>query len=169
MKNPNMIIRFVIVVLFFLSISAALGQDKEAPIKIYNPEADAKAEIAQAVEKAKAEGKHVFLQIGGNWCVWCIRFHKFYHADSTLNTFMHENFEVLKVNYSKENRNEEILTELGFPQRFGFPVFIILDGDGNRLHTQNTAFLEKDGGYDQQTVLRFLKNWSPGALNPEKY
>ena len=42
---------------------------QESPIKIYNPEADAKAEIAEAVTKAQKEGKHVFLQIGGNWRV----------------------------------------------------------------------------------------------------
>ena len=142
---------------------------QESPIKIYNPEADAKAEIAEAVTKAQKEGKHVFLQIGGNWCVWCIRFHKFAQEDSIINTFFQDNFVVLKVNYRKENRNEEVLAELGFPQRFGFPVFVILDGEGKRIHTQNTAFLEKDGGYDQQTVLRFLHNWSPGALDAGKY
>lgn len=35
--------------------------------KIYNPKADAKADIANAVSKARAEGKHVMLQIGGDW------------------------------------------------------------------------------------------------------
>ncbi len=41
-------------------------------VNIYNPEADARADIASAVKQAKAENKHVLLQIGGNWCPWCI-------------------------------------------------------------------------------------------------
>ncbi len=47
---------------------------KEA-VKIYNPQANARADIDAAVAKAKKEGKHVFIQVGGNWCGWCIAFH----------------------------------------------------------------------------------------------
>jgi hypothetical protein len=35
---------------------------------------------------------------------------------------------------------------LGNPQRFGFPVFVIIDGDGNVLHTQDSALLEQGKG-----------------------
>ena len=61
------------------------------------------------------------------------------------------------------------MAELEFPQRFGFPVFVILDGSGKRIHTQNSAFLEKDKSYDKEKILRFLKNWSPDALDPASY
>lgn len=138
-------------------------------IEIYNPQADAKKDIAIAVQKATAEGKHVFLQIGGNWCPWCIKFHRFVENDSEIKAFVEKNYEVVKVNYDPENKNEEVLASLGFPQRFGFPVFVILDKNGNRIHTQNSAFLEKDKDYDRERVLRFYKNWSPSALNPDNY
>ena len=138
-------------------------------LKLYHPEADAKAEIASAVEQAKAEGKHVFLQIGGNWCVWCIRFHKFCKDDSVLNSYLNNNYIVQKVNYSNENKNEEILADFGYPQRFGFPVFVILDGEGNRIHTQDTGLLESGKGYDKRKILTFFKNWSSTALKPDSY
>ncbi len=137
--------------------------------KIYDTNADAKKDIAKAVEAAKNSNKHVFLQIGGNWCPWCIKFHNFVHNDAELSSFMADNFEVVKVNYDQNNRQEELLTELEFPQRFGFPVFVILDGSGKRIHTQNSAFLEKDKSYDKDKILRFLKNWSPAALDPASY
>src|SRR5690606_17552265 len=136
---------------------------------IYHPEADAKAEIAQAVAKAKASGKHVFLQLGGNWCVWCIRFHDMVQSNASLKTLMEGEYEVVHVIYSPENKNEDVLASLGYPQRFGFPVFVILDGEGKRLHTQNSAYLEEGNGHDPKKVEQFLKDWSKKAVNPATY
>jgi len=140
----------------------------DAP-KLYNPAADAKAEIAAAVKKAGAEHKNVLLQIGGNWCSWCLLFNKLVTTDAELNKYMNSNFEVLHVNWSPENKNEKLLAELGYPQRFGFPVFVILDGKGNRLHTQNSAYLEEGKGHSKTKVMEFFENWSPAALDPKSY
>ncbi|WP_167615988.1 thioredoxin family protein [Maribellus sediminis] len=156
-------------ILFTLMILAFAGLLQAQDIKIYNPEANAKADIKAAVKEAAESGKHVFLQIGGNWCSWCIKFHQFVENDAEISEFVQNNFVVVKVNYDPKNKNEEVLSDLGYPQRFGFPVFVILDGNGNRIHTQNSAFLEKDKGYDRDRVLRFYKNWSPTALDPKSY
>lgn len=161
MKTTHILTLVLLIALPFLSFS----QTKS----VYNPEADASADIKKAIELAQKNDKHVFLQIGGNWCPWCIKFHNFVEADSEIKNYFVENFEVVKVNYDRENKQEELLAKLGFPQRFGFPVFVILDAKGNRIHTQNSAFLEKDKDYDHDTVLRFLKNWSPAAINPKSY
>lgn len=139
------------------------------PAKIYNPDADAKADIQQAVKQATTEGKHVFLQIGGNWCPWCLKFHRFVDDNQEIKDYVNANYVVLKVNYSKENKNLDVLKSLDYPQRFGFPVFVILDGNGNRIHTQNSAYLEEDGGYSAKKVLTFYKQWSPEALDPANY
>ncbi|MGQ8335750.1 thioredoxin family protein [Sunxiuqinia sp. A32] len=139
------------------------------PAKIYNPDADAKTDIQNSIKKAQKENKHIFLQIGGNWCSWCIKFHRFVDSNQEIKSFVDDNFVVIKVNYSGENKNEEILKELDFPQRFGFPVFVVLDKNGNRIHTQNSAYLEADGGYSPKEVLIFYKQWSPKALDPATY
>lgn len=149
--------------LVFISVHA---QDKP---QVYNVNADAAADIAAAVKKAKAENKHVFLQIGGNWCVWCLRFNKLVTENDTLRTAMESNYVVVHVNYSKENKNEKVLASLGYPQRFGFPVFVVLDGNGNRLHTQNSAYLEEGNGHGSKKVLGFFNDWSPKALSPASY
>jgi thioredoxin-related protein len=156
------------VIIFIFSVSA---QNSEAPAKnnLYNPSDNAAAEIAKAVKQAGTEGRHVFLQIGGNWCGWCRLFDEKVKSNDTLRTVMEENYIVYHVNYSPENRNEDVLASLGFPQRFGFPVFVILDGQGNRLHTQNSAYLEEGRGHSTSKVLEFLKQWSPEALDPKQY
>jgi thioredoxin-related protein len=147
---------FISLIISFLS----LGLSAQEAVKIYNPEANAKKDVAAAVAKASTEGKHVFLQIGGNWCPWCVKFNKMVTEDIKLDSLIHTNYEVVKVNYSKENKNEELLAVLGYPQRFGFPVFVILDGKGQVLHTQDSGYLEQDKGYSQEKVERLFLNWS---------
>ncbi len=136
---------------------------------IYNPSADAKADIAAAEQKAAKENKHVLLQIGGNWCIWCKRLYKFVEDDAELKATLNNSYVVYHLNYSKENKNLPILKELGYPQRFGFPVLVILDAKGNRLHTQNSGLLESADSYDKKKVQEFLKQWSPAALQPSQY
>ena len=73
-------------ILLFAFAALALGvsaQQKDS-VKIYNPSADAKAEIKEMVKKAAADHKNVLLQIGGNWCIWCIRFNNLVTSDADL-------------------------------------------------------------------------------------
>ena len=138
--------------------------------KLYNPAADAEKDIAAAVKKAKAENKYVLLQGGGNWCSWCIEFARFCKADPAIDSVMKSAFVWYHLNWSKENKNKKVFAKYGYPQRFGYPVFIILNGRGERLNTQNSEYLE-DGrkSYNAEKVKAFLEMWSPGALNPKMY
>ncbi|MFH2143125.1 MAG: thioredoxin family protein [Bacteroidota bacterium] len=158
---------FIIALLIQFSVSG-FSQITENQ-KIYNPDADAKKELQDAIKKAKAENKHVFIQIGGNWCPWCIKFHNFVKENQDMDSLLNANYVVLKINHSKENENQEILTQFEFPQRFGFPVFVILDKSGKRIHTQNSGLLEKDKSYSKNDVMQFFNNWTPTAINPNSY
>ncbi len=138
--------------------------------KLYNPAADAEKDIAAAVKKAKAENKYVLLQGGGNWCSWCIEFARFCKADPAIDSVMKSAFVWYHLNWSKENENKKTFAKYGYPQRFGYPVFIILNGRGERINTQNSEYLE-DGrkSYNAEKVKAFLEMWSPRALNPKMY
>lgn len=144
------------------------AQENQAP-KLYHPEADAEKDVAVAVAKAAKEKKFVLLQMGGNWCGWCIRFNKFVTDDPQLDSMVKANFVVYHLNYSPENKNEKQFAKYGFPQRFGFPVFVVLDEKGNRIHTQNSVYLEEGNGYDRKRVMDFFRDWSPKALDPAEY
>ncbi|MFH0865686.1 MAG: thioredoxin family protein [Bacteroidota bacterium] len=157
---------FTIGFLFFISSYLSAQNDK---VKLYNPGADAKSEIAAAAALADSAGKNVLLQIGGNWCSWCIKFNRFCISDKEIDTLLQNNYIIVHVNYSNENKNLEILKSFDFPQRFGFPVIVILDGKGNRLHTQDTGLLELGDSYDRKKVITFLSNWTPASLKPDNY
>lgn len=136
---------------------------------LYNPKDDAVKEIAAAVKKAKAENKFVFIQGGGNWCIWCKRFSLTVANDQKLDSIVNADFVVYHLNYSGENKNQAVFAKYGFPQRFGFPVFIILDGNGKLLHTQNSAYLEEGKGYNHDKIAEFFENWRPAVLDPKNY
>jgi len=129
----------LICVLGFLFCGLIATSQDMAKFNLYKPTENAVKEIDKAVKEAKASGKYVFIQIGGNWCIWCARFHDFVGTDKSLDSLMKANFVVYHLNYSKENYNKEIMAKYGFPQRFGFPVFLVLNAEGTLIHTQNSA------------------------------
>lgn len=159
---------FLLILSFSIAVPVVQAQTQDLE-HIYNPDANAKADIAAALKQAAVEKKHVLLQIGGNWCIWCKRLNKFVNDDPALKQAQDKDYIVYHLNYSKENKNLPMLKTLGFPQRFGFPVLVILDTKGNRLHTQNTGILESADSYDKQKLLDMYKQWSPAALDPVNY
>ncbi len=158
----KILITVLISSLFFVVYS----QEKK---QIYDPNIDANEVLNIAIDKAKAEDKHVFIQIGGNWCPWCIKMHDFYNTNSTIDSLLATDYVPIVINYSRENKNLDIMEKFEYPQRFGFPVLIILDSNGKRLHTQNTVYLEEGKGYSEKKIMDFLKAWNKAALNPEEY
>ena len=160
--------RIVFVIGFFLSTIFCFSQDMKT-FNLYKLDDNAKEKMSDAIKEAKKSGKHVFLQIGGNWCVWCARFNNFVTTDKSMDSLVNENYVVYHLNYSKENYNTELLKKYKFPQRFGFPVFLILDEEGDLIHTQNSEYLESGNGYDKGKVTAFFINWSKKALDSSQY
>lgn len=153
----------LILSLLFLSSLFMLGQNEE--VKVYDPQAYAAADVQNAINKAAKENKNVLVMLGGNWCPWCIKLNKYIQADAEIDSLVNADYVWIKVNYSKENKNPELLKEWGNPQRFGFPVLLILDKNGNRLHTQDSGLLEEDKSYDRKKLTGFLRNWNVSAVN----
>lgn len=159
--------KLILALVMGLVISSITAQNTK--FKLYHPEANAEADLQKSVQKAKIEGKHVLVQVGGNWCKWCIAFNKKVTENDTLKTALDKNLITYHLNYSKENWNEATLAKLGYPQRFGFPVFVVLDGNGNVIHTQNSAYLEEGKSYSTKKVANFFKHWSTTAIDPKSY
>jgi len=142
--------------------------------KVYNETVNPIEQIDQAIVKAKTEGKFVICQVGGNWCPWCLRFADFITNDTTISKCINENFEYIHVNYNPRKSGSELqqqqaaalMKRLDNCRRFGFPVFVVLNGEGTVIHVQDSSFLEEGQGYNQEKVLRFFRNWTPKAVEP---
>jgi len=158
------IITLIMSIFLFAGLSNLTAQETKEVKKIYNPEANAREEIGKAIKQAKAENKHVFVQVGGNWCPWCLLFHAYINEEADVKKLLNDNYVFVLLNMSTENKNTELLQEYKNPGRMGYPVFLILDGKGELLHTQDSGLLEEGKGYNKGKVSTFLKNWSVAAM-----
>lgn len=159
--------RTAVIILFVFAIDLCTAQTDKP--KLYDPTANAESQITDALALAKSTKRHVLIQVGGNWCSWCLKLHKLMRTDARIDSILKKDYIVVHLNYSKENKNLDVLKRHGFPQRFGFPVLLILDSNGNRLHTQDSGLLESGDHHDPEKVFTFLRNWSSHALDPSLY
>lgn len=125
----------------------------------FDPQRDAAKDIRDAMAEAGQTGKRVLLDVGGEWCIWCHRLDSLFATHPALNRFLHKNFVVVKVNFSKENKNEKVLSR--YPKIPGYPHFFVLDEKGTLLCSQDTGELESGKGHSPEKVLAFLRKWAP--------
>lgn len=131
--------------------------------KLFDPTEDPFEDLKVTVDEATKLNKRIILDVGGDWCVWCHRIDTFMHSTEEIESLLDEHFIILKINFSKENKNEKFLSQ--YPAIEGYPHFFVLEKDGSLLHSQNTGELEKDKDYDKDKFVAFLEKWKPGKNN----
>lgn len=150
---------FITVSIFtFLLFSIPLFSQYE-PVTEFDPERDPFADLEDAIAEAEQTGQRIILDVGGNWCIWCKRLDAFIRENEEIDSLMHSEFIVLKVNMSKENDNAGFLSQ--YPEIPGYPHLFVLDSDGAFLHSQNTALLEENKSYSVEKLQSFLDTWKP--------
>lgn len=139
----------------------AAAEEKAKLPKPYNAAENAEARIAELVKQAKAENKNIILQAGGNWCIWCLRFNNFVQTTPELKEIVDKNYLYYHLNYSPENKNAKVFAKYDNPgEKFGYPVFVVVDQNGKMIHTQDSAVLEEGKGYSIEKVKEFFLKWT---------
>ncbi len=142
----------------------AAAEEKARLPKPYDPKENAEEKIASLVKIAQAENKNIILQAGGNWCIWCLRFNQFVLETPELKKLTDDNYLYYHLNYSPDNKNEKVFAQYGNPgETYGYPVFIILDKNGNMIHVQSSEVFEEGKGYSVEKVKAFFNEWKPKA------
>ena len=135
---------------------------KETLPKPYHPEEDASEKINELLVRAKKDNKNIFIQAGGNWCGWCLRFNYFVQHVPELKKILDDNYLYYHLNYSPENKNEKVFRKYTDPEkRYGYPFFIILSANGSLIHIQESGIFEAGKGYQVEKVKVFLEKWTP--------
>jgi thiol:disulfide interchange protein len=120
--------------------------------------------LQAAMQQAQAEHKNILMDVGGNWCGWCLVLERTIHEDPELDTLLEKNYVVLHVNWSKENENTAFLKR--YPAPKGFPSWYVLSPTGKLLKAENdTSELEAnhklDQGYNKEALKKFLVKHAP--------
>lgn len=161
--------RLVILLLSAILLTApapvpAQAAEKPAWSQVFDPKRDPAADLAEAKALAKATGRNILVDVGGDWCVWCRLLDNLFATNADLTALKDRNFVTLKVHWDKkENQNTAFLSQ--YPKIAGYPHLFVLDADATLLHSQDTAELElpKDQGkgHDPAKVSAFLTAWAP--------
>ena len=138
---------------------ASTGQSKYVPVTKYDPKRDAVKDIEDAIREAQRTNKRILLVVGGQWCSWCHTLDRFFEAHAELLTLRDRNFVTVKINFSEENENKEVLSR--YVPISAYPHLFVLERDGKLLRSQGTGVLESGKSYDLEKLTGFLTNWAP--------
>lgn len=139
-------------------------KSKARPVKTFkrekfDPMHNAAEDLQAAITKAEKENKRIVLDVGGEWCGWCIHMDNFFEMNPKLKNLRDKNYVWLKVNMSEENENKEFLSK--YPEAKGYPHLYVLEKDGTLLLSKDTVELESGKTYNLKVFTNFLTEWSP--------
>lgn len=140
-----------------LTFSVLSASSADLPAK-FDPARDAAKDVALAVSIAKAQGKHVIVDVGGEWCPWCHILDRFVAANADVKALLDKSYVWVKVNYSPDNKNTVVLGQ--WPKVKGYPHIFVLNKEGALVVFQNTGELEAGTSYDKDKVLVFLRRYA---------
>jgi len=124
----------------------------------YDPKRDAAQDIRDAAAEAKRTKRRVLLEVGGEWCSWCHHMDDFFTANPDLTSLRDKSFVTVKINFSEENPNKEVLAK--YPTVAGYPHLFVLGSDGALVHSQDTSALEEGKSYNLNRFTTFLAYWA---------
>lgn len=130
-------------------------RSKDAKKKVYDETLDGMQQIDEALVKARAEGKQVVCQVGGNWCIWCLRFADFITKDEDISKLISDNYVYIHINTSPKNKNEKALARLG-NQQLGYPHLVFLNAEGQIDKVMGTGEMEEGKSYSKEKVMERL-------------
>ena len=150
--------------------ATAAQPQRPAPPPLYNPTADAKAQIATALKSAKDDGIRVVVNWGANDDELSKAFATARRSREL--SFFASEYKVVNVDVGNLDKNLDVAKSYGVTlERNALPALAVLDADGNVLaRTTGRAFLaEADpAAYDVPKLAQFFtKHQAPPAPDAE--
>jgi len=140
------------------SDATRLQQPASATRNVYPADADAHAEIKEALEKAARGHKRVLVVFGANWCYDChVLDLAFRRAD--IAPFLDASFEVVHIDIGQGEKNQDLMKEYGVPVERGIPALAVLDEKGKLLFSQKNGEFEKARALGPEDLVAFLNRW----------
>ena len=127
---------------------------------IYPANADAHAEINEALARAAKAHKRVLVVFGANWCYDCHVLDLAFRRDD-LAPVVEKNYEVVHVDIGQGDKNLDLMKQYQVPIAKGIPAIAVLDPAGRLLYSQQNGEFEKARALGPEALLEFLNKWKP--------
>ncbi len=143
--------------LLFL-VFAPLSLAAELP---YDEQADAAAQVSQALAAGKQHDKPTLLIFGANWCGDSIALDKAMRAEQ--NAPLVQRFEVVTIDIGRRDRNLELNQAYGDPIKHGIPAVVVVSPEGKVIHDTGKGELARARTLSDDDIHAFLQSWlEPG-------
>ena len=129
---------------------------------LYPADADAKAEIRQALEEAGRGGQRVLVIFGANWCFDCHVLDNGLH-DPEVAPIVEKGFRLVHVDIGRGNKNLDLVRKYQIPLDRGIPALAVLDATGKLLFSQQHGEFESARSLMRNELVAFLVKWQPAA------
>ncbi len=135
-----------------------LKQPSDMKKNIYPADADARAEIKEAEEKATTGHKRVLLVFGANWCFDCHVLDLAFQRPDFTPVMAH--YEVMHVDIGDDGKkNNDLAQEFQVPLEKGIPALAVVDGSGKLVVSQKNGEFEDARAMTPEAILEFLDKW----------
>lgn len=130
---------------------------RSAPV--FDPNADASANVETALKSAKRDHKRVLICFGGNWCGGCNRLFDVFKSHPDVSSVLEKNFVVVPVNVET---NQKLFENYAKPiEPTGFPQLAVIDVDAKVVANETIADLQAGLKLDVASLKAFLEKSSP--------
>jgi len=140
----------------FLLAGITLAEDQPP----YDEKADAQQQITAAIAEASKAQKNVVLVFGANWCGDCRALNAQMHKDE-LAALIATNYEVVKVDVGRFNKNQAIGQKYHVPLSHGIPALAVLDSGGNLLYAMDQGQFSNARSMSYESIRDFFVKWVP--------
>jgi protein disulfide-isomerase len=146
--------RLLVFPLLLLSLACVAAEGS------YNEAADARKDITQALSQAAQSGKSVIVVFGANWCADCKVLDLAMKGGASAPLVARE-FQVVKVDVGRFDRNVAIAESYGVPLKNGIPAVVILSPANKVLYVTRAGELADARTMGESGIYDFLRKVTP--------
>jgi thioredoxin 1 len=126
----------LMLVLLLSSVAAFVSAASPA----YNENADAKAEIRDALQVAARSGRPVLVVFGANWCGDC-KILDLSFKEGASAPLIAKHFVVVKIDVGRFDRNTDIAASYEVPLKSGIPAVVVVSAQGKQIYATRAGEL----------------------------
>lgn len=138
----------------FSALLGVLVHGADAPV--YDESADARAQVAQALAKAKAENRQLMIVFGANWCGDCKMLDGEFKKPA-MKALLDVNYVVVKVDVGRFNKNLDVVKPYGEVIKKGIPSIVIATPANQLVYATNGGELADARKMGEAGVAEFFQ------------